>query len=39
MKGKKIRVYSKNDIDIKIFDMVFYNSVLETIFHKLKFKI
>ena len=34
MKGKKIRVYSKNDIDIKIFDMVFYNSVLETIFHK-----
>ena len=34
MKGKKIRVYSKNDIDIKIFDTVFYNSVLETIFYK-----
>jgi len=34
MKGKKIRVYSKNDIDIKIFDTVFYNSVLETLFYK-----
>ena len=34
MKGKKIKVYSKNDIDIKIFDMVFYNSVLETLFYK-----
>ena len=34
MKGKKIRVYSKNDIDIKIFDMVFYNSVLEILFYK-----
>ena len=32
MKGKKIRVYSKNDIDIKIFDMVFYNSMIKTIF-------
>ena len=34
MKGKKIRVYSKNDIDIKIFDTVFYNSVLEILFYK-----
>ena len=34
MKGKKIRVYSKNDIDIKIFDTVFYNSFLETLFDK-----
>ena len=34
MKGKKIRVYSKNDIDIKIFDTIFYNSVLETLFYK-----
>ena len=34
MKGKKIKVYSKNDIDIKIFDTVFYNSVLETLFYK-----
>ena len=34
MKGKKIRVYSKNDIDIKIFDTVFYNSILETLFYK-----
>ena len=34
MKGKKIKVYSKNDIDIKIFDTVFYNSILETLFYK-----
>ena len=34
MKGKKIRVYSKNDIDIRIFDTVFYNSVLEILFNK-----
>jgi len=34
MKGKKIKVYSKNEIDIKIFDTVFYNSVLETLFYK-----
>ena len=34
MKGKKIKVYSKNDIDIKIFDTIFYNSVLETLFYK-----
>ena len=34
MKGKKIRVYSKNDIDIKIFDTVFYNSMIEILFYK-----